>query len=193
MPPIAWTFPLVGALIGYVTNWLAVRMLFRPRRRIGFSFLSFQGVLPSRKEAFARSIAGAVGSHLFTSEDLAKLVRNPEVHRALEAGIERRMGTFVDGIKQKVPMAGMFLQGSMLDLAREKILEMSEGLLGEIAGHLETSADLQGSIERKIQGFDLDRLEAIVLEVAKREMRFIEVAGGVLGGLVGAAQMLLLL
>ncbi|MBK9383711.1 MAG: DUF445 family protein [Planctomycetes bacterium] len=193
MPPIAWTFPLVGALIGYVTNWLAVRMIFRPRRPIGISFLSFQGVLPRRKDAFARSIASAVGSHLFTSEDLSKLVRDPEVHRALEAGIERRMGTFVDGIKQKVPMAGMFLQGSMLELAREKILEMSEGLLGEIAGHLETSADLQGSIERKIQGFDLDRLEAIVLEVAKREMRFIEVAGGVLGGLVGAAQMLLLL
>jgi uncharacterized membrane protein YheB (UPF0754 family) len=192
MPPIAWTFPLVGALIGYVTNWLAVRMIFRPRRPIGISFLSFQGVLPRRKDAFARSIASAVGSHLFTSEDLAKLVRDPEVHRALEAGIERRMGTFVDGIKQKVPMAGMFLQGSMLELAREKILEMSEGLLGEVAGHLETSVDLQSSIEKKIQGFDLDRLEAIVLEVAKREMRFIEVAGGVLGGLVGVVQMLLL-
>lgn len=193
MPPIAWSFPLVGALIGYVTNWLAVRMIFRPRRHVGFSWLGFQGVLPRRKEAFARSIAGAVEAHLFTREDLAQLVRDPDVHRALESGIERRMGSFVDGIKQKVPMAGMFLQGSLLELAREKILEMSEGLLGEVAEHLEASVDVRGLIERKIEGFDLDRLEAIVLEVAKRELRFIEVAGAVLGGLVGAAQMLLLL
>jgi uncharacterized membrane protein YheB (UPF0754 family) len=193
MPPIAWSFPLIGALIGYVTNWLAVRMIFRPRRPVGVSFLKFQGVLPRRKEAFARSIASAVEAHLFTREDIARLVRDPKVHQALESGIEKRMGAFVAGIKAKVPMAGMFLQGTMLDLARQQILAMSEGLLGEVAGHLEASVDVQGMIEKKIESFDLDRLEDIVLSVAKRELRFIEVAGAVLGAIVGAAQMLLLL
>lgn len=193
MPPIAWLFPVIGAFIGYVTNWLAVRMIFRPRRPVGVSFLSFQGVLPRRKAAFAHSIASAVEAHLFTREDFARLVRDPKVHQALESGIEKRMGTFVEGIKAKVPMAGMFLQGSMLDLARQQILAMSEGLLGEVAEHLEASVDVQGMIEKKIESFDLDRLESIVLSVAKRELRFIEVAGAVLGAIVGAAQMLLLL
>lgn len=193
MPPVAWTFPLIGALIGYVTNWLAVRMIFRPRTPIGIGPLRFQGVLPRRREAFATSIAGAVEAHLFTREDLARLVRDPEVHAALEAGIDRRMDDFVAGLKAKVPMAGMFLQGPLLEMAREKIVEMSEGLVQEMAVHLEESVDLQSTIRAKILSFDLDRLEAIVLAVAQRELRFIEVAGGVLGAAVGTLQMLLLL
>ncbi|MFW5830079.1 MAG: DUF445 domain-containing protein, partial [Planctomycetota bacterium] len=38
--PIWILMPLIGALIGYATNWLAIRMLFRPRRPV----LGFQGL-----------------------------------------------------------------------------------------------------------------------------------------------------
>lgn len=64
---------ILGALIGYLTNWLAVRMLFRPyyAKRIGKWRLPFTpGIIPKRKPALAKAIGEAVGEQLFTKDDL---------------------------------------------------------------------------------------------------------------------------
>ncbi len=69
--------PLLGALIGCFTNWLAVKMLFRPYypKRIGKWQLPFTpGIIPKRKGALAKAVGRAVGEQLFTKDDLATAV-----------------------------------------------------------------------------------------------------------------------
>ncbi len=71
-----WTIltgPLIGAVIGYFTNYLAVKMLFRPRReiRIGGRTLPFTpGVIPKGKPRLARVIGRTVADTLITGEDI---------------------------------------------------------------------------------------------------------------------------
>mgnify|MGYP003335489021 FL=1 len=75
-PLLPWIiFPLVGALIGYATNWLAVKMLFRPRKPTGIGPFQFQGVVPRRQEALADSIAETVQDELISAKDVAALVQ----------------------------------------------------------------------------------------------------------------------
>ena len=62
--------PIIGALIGWGTNWIAIKMLFRPRRRIGWGKLSIHGVVPCRKQELSKAVAKAVGDHLLTEEDM---------------------------------------------------------------------------------------------------------------------------
>ncbi len=69
--------PLLGALIGYVTNFIAVKMLFRPYKpiKIGKWTLPFTpGIIPKRKGALAKAIGNAVGHRLFTGDDLKDLL-----------------------------------------------------------------------------------------------------------------------
>ena len=69
--------PLLGAIIGYFTNWLAVKMLFRPYypKKIGKWRLPFTpGIIPKRKSALAAAVGKAVGEQLFTKDDLAAAV-----------------------------------------------------------------------------------------------------------------------
>lgn len=69
--------PLVGAVIGYFTNFLAVKMLFRPYKpwKIGSFTLPFTpGIVPRRKNQLARAIGDAVGNYLFTGDDLKDLL-----------------------------------------------------------------------------------------------------------------------
>lgn len=65
--------PVIGAVIGYCTNYLAVKMMFYPKKeiRIGGHKLPFTpGAIPKGKPRLARAIGGVVGSTLLTREDL---------------------------------------------------------------------------------------------------------------------------
>ncbi len=67
--------PLIGALIGYFTNFIAVKMLFRPHHPImvGSHRLPFTpGLIPKRRDELAGAIGRAVGTTLLTKEDLAE-------------------------------------------------------------------------------------------------------------------------
>ena len=66
-----WMLPiLVAAAIGYVTNWLAILMLFRPYESHGWLFLWPQGLLPRNKAKMAYEIGQKVGKELLPPESL---------------------------------------------------------------------------------------------------------------------------
>ena len=65
--------PVIGAVIGLLTNWVAVKMLFRPRKAhyIGKFHIPFTpGVIPRRQGALAKALGRAVGETLVRREDL---------------------------------------------------------------------------------------------------------------------------
>ena len=65
--------PLIGAVIGYFTNWMAVKMLFRPRKAlyIGKLHIPFTpGVIPRRQGALAKALGRMVSESLVRKEDL---------------------------------------------------------------------------------------------------------------------------
>lgn len=65
--------PLIGAGIGYVTNWIAVKMMFRPLKpvKIGKWNLPFTpGIIPRNKERIAKSIGDSISDYLLTEEVL---------------------------------------------------------------------------------------------------------------------------
>ena len=78
--------PLIGALIGYLTNWLAVKMLFRPRKAlyIGKLHVPFTpGVIPRRKAALATALGKMVSEMLVRKEDLKESLCSKSVSRTV--------------------------------------------------------------------------------------------------------------
>lgn len=60
--------PLIGAFIGWITNVLAIRLLFRPHRPFQFLFWTFQGLIPKRRAEIAANVARVVDKDLLPSE-----------------------------------------------------------------------------------------------------------------------------
>ncbi len=78
--------PLVGAVIGYFTNFLAIKMMFHPYKpvKIGKWRLPFTpGIIPKRKPYIAKALASAVGNNLVTKEDLKKVLLSEESKHAV--------------------------------------------------------------------------------------------------------------
>lgn len=88
--------PLIGAVIGYFTNLIAVKMLFRPRHtwRIGHWRVPFTpGVIPRRKKALAKTIGQAVSTTLVTQDDLQQVLLSDAAKNAVTQGI---VSSFLD-------------------------------------------------------------------------------------------------
>ena len=83
--------PLIGAGIGYLTNWIAVKMMFRPLKpiKIGKWTMPFTpGIIPKNKDRIAKSIGEAISEHLLTEEVLRKNLLSEDVKESIRKKVE---------------------------------------------------------------------------------------------------------
>jgi uncharacterized membrane protein YheB (UPF0754 family) len=188
--------PFAGLLIGWLTNYLAIKMLFHPKKPINLGLVSIQGVFPKRQDALGDKLGEVVSKELIsTNEILDKVsaeVKGEEVHGI----VERRIGEGLEKLIAGIPMASMFIDASMKQMARKAILdEFVEGLDEWMAGlkpRMEQNLDVKAIVKEKVSKFSSDKLEEVLYLIMKREFRFIEFAGGVLGFLIGCLQIFIL-
>lgn len=92
------TPPVVGAFIGYLTNRVAIRMLFRPLKqwRIGPVRVPMTpGVIPSKRHELAVNIGEMVGEHLLTSDEINRSLKKSGFQDHLYRLIEAKVGSFM--------------------------------------------------------------------------------------------------
>ncbi len=95
LSPLAYLAPpALGAFIGYMTNYVAIKMLFRPLKPwkiLGIRVPMTPGVIPSKRHDLAVNIGEMVGSHLLTSGDIGKAISSPRFQAELATLINSRM------------------------------------------------------------------------------------------------------
>ena len=185
--------PFICALIGWLTNYLAIKMLFHPRKPFRILRWSLQGIFPKRQKELALSLGNLVENELISHEDIQKVVNNPEFINSFNNTLN---DYFRDFLTRKLaslsPVVGMFLSGDVLEsvkklLARETRKHLPE-ILESISVQLENSLDFKEVIRTKVEQFSMDKLEQILFGIMKKEFRFIEVMGAVLGFVIGIFQ-----
>lgn len=190
-------FPLIGAAIGWLTNRLAIQMLFRPRRPVRLLGLSFQGLIPRRQGDLAVRVAEIVESELFNQhlirQEIARIDLSPHLEQLATNIVWDRIAPRL----RAIPLFGGFVNDKLLyslnKIALESLVGETEPLLEKVAGEVEKQIAVRRIVEEKIHGFDLDQLETIVRHLAHKEFQRIEVLGAVIGFLVGLVQSALLL
>ncbi len=187
--------PAVGALIGYGTNYLAVRMIFRPVRPVRILGFTLQGLVPRRQAELAASVGRVVGEHLLSHDDLTEALGRVDLGALVTAAFDRGLAPKIAEY-QKMPFVGAFLTdervGDLKAAAVRGVLSRKAEILQGIEAAVRDGVDIRQIVEEKVAGFEVSRLESLILEVAARELRAIEVLGGVLGLAVGLIQAALL-
>jgi len=61
---IFWIQPLISAFIGWITTWVAIKMLFHPREPKRFLGITVQGVFPKRQQLVAEKLGQIVAKEL---------------------------------------------------------------------------------------------------------------------------------
>jgi uncharacterized membrane protein YheB (UPF0754 family) len=183
--------PLLGGAIGYLTNHIAVRMLFRPVEPVSVLGVRVQGLLGRRRKELAKSIGRVVGDHLVEHDDILRGLRGLDLQALVGTALDRGIAAKVDQLRG-LPLVGSFLTDERVrdlrDSIARRILEERESIYEAIEQAVENGLDVRKLVEEKVAAFPVLKLEALVLDVASRELRAIEILGGVLGVLIGVLQ-----
>lgn len=194
---LLYTLPVIGALIGWITNYLAVKMLFHPRREIKILFFSIQGVFPKRQKALARKLGQLVSAELFSMEEVSAHMKEAATSDATMELVGRRIEEAItDKLPQALPMLAMFLNDALVAQIKGVLVEQLRGLIVELtellSSTIEKDLDVHQIVEQKVAAFSSDKLEEVLFSIMRREFKFIEAVGAVLGLFIGIFQVFLL-
>ena len=194
---LIYTLPFIGALIGWLTNYIAIKMLFHPKNEVRIFFIPVQGVFPKRQKALARKLGQVVSEELVSARDVTAHLKEKATSEAVLNHIAMRLE---EGISSRLPGAfpilAMLKSSDMADKIKNMLLDqmgsLNEELIDKLSGELEEELDVQKIVEEKVSAFSSDKLEGILNSIMRREFKFVEMVGAVLGFLIGVAQILLL-
>lgn len=196
--PMIYLLPVIAALIGWATNYLAVKMLFHPKLPISILGISIQGVFPKRQAQLARKLGDLVSDELFSVEDVSKKIKtfstSPETMEMVGQKIEK---TIRDKLVKSFPMLSMFLSDDMIakvaGIFKVELQDFISESADALTEKLESELNVREMVTEKVEAFSTEKLEELLTSLMKKEFRFIELVGAFLGFLIGCIQVALTL
>ncbi|WP_227765742.1 DUF445 domain-containing protein [Zhaonella formicivorans] len=190
------SIPLLGAVIGWITNVLAIKLIFRPHEPWKIPLINYtvQGLIPKRKEEIAKTLGKVIEQELISLEDILEHLKAKEIQQQV-------IEVIVPLIRQAVlnrlpPLIPVSLRDILASVITEILSREAPGLFNqfstELAGEIREHLSFAQIVENKIMQMDWSSLENLVLSLARRELRHIEVLGGILGFLIGLGQLFLM-
>ena len=191
--------PLVGAVIGYFTNYIAVKMLFRPRRPVMLGKWRLPltpGIIPKRKPQMAHAIGQAVGQQLLTDSDLKVTLLSDEMKAAVadsvldsmsgkghtvEELLRRGMGeevydrtvqTLAEKLSDKLEreVYRMDLGSTIAQYGGEAIREKVSGTMLAVFVHSKSIDSMAGSIRDGVNRYLEEHLHELLLPKVEEEL-----------------------
>ena len=189
---------LISGAIGWITNWVAIKMLFRPHKEINFGLFKIQGLIPKRRAEIGSGIANIIQNELISVKDVISNIDREEFSKRLNALIDEVLDkNLKKKVKEKFPFLQMFFTDKIAkdigNTIKDIIMGNQEKIFEIFSNYAEENIDFEIIISDKISNFSLNKLEEIITFLAKKELKHIEVIGAILGMLIGAVQYLITL
>ena len=189
---ILYIIPFISAVIGWFTNYLAIKMLFHPRERKNIIGIKLQGIFPKRKHVLAERLARAINRDLFSMEIVKNKLDESDTKEKLKKAILVEIEDLLKNkFKSANKMLAMFLTDSIINQVLKKADEHLNQVMPRLVAHLSEQVEqinVQQVIQKKIIQFSNEKFEHLLMSVIKKELKFIEVIGAVLGFLIGLVQ-----
>ena len=187
------SIPIISGFIGWVTNWVAIKMLFHPRNPVKFLGLTFHGIFPKRQQQFAEKLGKLVSDELLSFSEIEQKIINPSNLKKMMPLVEAHVDDFLrNKLKDVFPVISMFIGDKTINELKGFFMTELEALfpilMQRYMKNLQEELDLEKIVVEKVAGFSSDKLEEILMGIMAKEFRFVEILGGVLGFLIGLLQ-----
>ena len=181
---------VIGGLIGYLTNKVAVKMLFRPIKPRKILFFTLQGLLPKRKTTIAESMGETIEEAFLSKETIVESFIDDDLAQEFKATLKSKMKSKI--VKILPPMLNQMF-GSQVEMIIDQYIDqegdqMIEEMFTSLKKHGFEKLNIKELVKRRVDALDFIAFEELVLKIVKKELRHIEMIGLFLGMMIGGLQ-----
>lgn len=172
--------PLLGGVIGYITNDIAIRMLFRPHKAkyvFGIHIPFTPGIIPKEKGRIAEAVGGVISENLMNNEVLERYLLSEDMIGKIRSAVEEFIATQQRNNETVVQFLGHYLSKEEIDtiaqninrsITKQTYEKLADSSVGEKVAHI--------AIDHVAQKLTIDGAQELLSGI-----------GGALGGIGGMA------
>lgn len=180
----------MAAVVGWLTNWLAIQMSFYPVQFIGVGLVGWQGVIPRKAEKMAHI---CIDRTLQQFGDLNAVYQKLEPQRIVEQVVSQvtpRMDEYIDEVMYEIQPVlwdnlPLFLRNRIYQWAREQLPSRVEELVEDFGDDLDELVDLKALLSRELEKHP-DMMNRIFQQAGAVELKSVINRGAIIGGILGA-------
>ena len=188
------SIPFVAGVIGWVTNWVAIKLTFKPLEFVGLKpYLGWQGIIPSKAGKMASIFVDKTMFRLGTLEELFRSMEPELIAEHVSKIVDLRLETYTDEIlyydnPTVWRMLPQTIKDGVYDRVRSEMPKLISGLIAEAAENIEDLIDFKHMLVTRLEN-DKDLLNRLFLDAGAEEFKFIVRSGLYFGFLFGLIQL----
>lgn len=173
--PKPWTLPVAGSLVGYVTNWIAIKLLFEPADPIELGPITVQGLFESRQKEVSEEFAHFMETRVLSSPML------------LDALANQNEQEFYDFLRKQLPYP---IPEKILRAAIQAIQNVATNANDhpDIHDYVQKKLDIEDTLSKRLKKLSPKNFENLLHPVFQEDEIILIVVGGVLGAMAGLLQ-----
>lgn len=194
-----WVMPIFGGLTGWLTDWLALKLIFEPREeKKVFGLFRWQGMFMKRRDEVAVDYGGIVADEIITPANIIDSILTGPMSDKLIHMVQKHVQRAVDenaGIAKPLMVyriGSRNYQEMKLKVA-ERVMDRAPDALNHIEEYATDAIDLKNTIIEKVKSLSDDDFEGLLRPIFKQEEWKLIAVGAVLGFLVGELQVQIML
>lgn len=147
--------PISGAIIGYITNGIAIRMLFRPLKPhylFGKQLPFTPGIIPKEKDRIAKNIGQVISGELINEETLTKTLKKEEIYTQIYKKIDGKIAEYESCEQSIESFLGEWMTSEKLEEKKKRLKEHLVNQLNEQIADLNLGAIIIEKIAEQLKG-----------------------------------------
>lgn len=195
-----WVMPLFGGFVGWFSDWLTLKMVFRPMepKKFFFGLFTWQGLFLKRRLEVCSEHGTLIANEILTSRHLFEAALTGPASDQLYALVSRHVQQIVDeqsGIAKPLVVLALGTkryQDMKKDVA-EKLMQQLPETLQHVQAYADQALDIRTTLIAKMQQMSPEEFEGLLRPVFKEDEWILITLGAVLGSLVGELQVQIML
>mmetsp|Transcript_16080 Transcript_16080/g.18809 ORF Transcript_16080/g.18809 Transcript_16080/m.18809 type:complete len:481 (+) Transcript_16080:279-1721(+) len=206
------SIPFVSGFVGFITNWLALKMTFYPVYFFGIELcgkysrlkdqpagcIGWQGIVPTKAAKMASMSVKLMTEKLFDVKEIFNRIEKEKAAIHMKKGFETSIGAIIDDVSDKFVISNetawkrteLAVKQQLIDWALAELPGFTEDFMGDLIENLDDVYDLEDMCVREMVA-NRQLLNDIFEDVGAKELIFIRNSGFYFGFLFGMVQLAL--
>jgi uncharacterized membrane protein YheB (UPF0754 family) len=194
--PMGWTLPLQGIIVGYLTNYLALEMIFRPyyeKKYLGV--FKYQGLFLKRQDQVSRQYSAFVAKHILNARNILEEIL---YGKAADAVFNIIRNSAIKSVENTASIAKPFISltvgddkyRAMRKTIVTRMMEMAPQSIERLEGYVGVAMELEDTMYDRMRKLTPEELESVLRSAFQEDELLLIIVGAILGAMVGLGQAL---